>query len=69
MHGYHLAHHNLKSANIFVARYVLDMWIKLEDFDIAKHIFTEYNNKFISPNETLDYMAPEILLEMIITKN
>ena len=62
LHGYHLAHRDLKPTNIFVARCAPDWWIKLGDFGIASRIFTERNN-MLSRSGTVDYMAPEILLE------
>ena len=62
LHGYHLAHRDLKPANIFAARCAPDWWIKLGNFVIVKRIFTEHNSR-LSLNGSLDYMAPEILLE------
>ena len=38
LHGYRLAHRNLKPANIFVARCGPDWWIKLGDFGISRRI-------------------------------
>ena len=61
LHGSHLAHRDLKLANIFVARCAPDLWIKLGDFGIVRHICTAQNN-MLTRIGTSNYMAPEILL-------
>ena len=59
MHKMKIIHRDLKPENIFINK---NMEIKIGDFGISKQLNKEYtltNNKF----GTLDYIAPEILLE------
>lgn len=62
LHGYHLAHRDLKPASIFVAKGAPDGWIKLGDFGISRRICTVQITR-LTRIGTPDYMAPEMLLE------
>ena len=62
LHGYDLAHRDLKLENIFVARDSPNWWIKIGDFGFSRHIWTKQTS-MLSLVGTLNYMAPEILLD------
>ena len=62
LHQDHLAHCDLKPANVFVTRCAPDWWIKLGDFGILRLICTTQESR-LTRIGTLDYMAPEIIFE------
>ncbi|MCJ1342935.1 hypothetical protein MMC31_001124 [Peltigera leucophlebia] len=62
LNGYGMAHRDLKLANIFVARDAPNWWIKIGDFGFSRDI-TAKQNSILSLVGTLNYMAPEILLD------